>query len=190
MPFPEVEMNIFEAILARRSVRSHTSHEIDRTTVHTLLEAAVRAPTAMHQEPWGFVVIQNRQLLQRLSDLAQPFLTAAAQRPGQAHGIFVDPQPNIFYGAGTLIVIGSESTEPFVSADCWLAAENLMLAACAMKLGTCVIGSALPALNQHQAKTELGIPANFTSVAPIIVGYPAGETAPTTRREPRVLAIN
>lgn len=45
-------------------------------------------------------------------------------------------------------------------ADCWLAAENLMLSACALGLGTCCIGSAIPALNSPEAKSELGISAD------------------------------
>ena len=57
-----------------------------------------------------------------------------------------------------------------------------------MGLGTCVIGSALPALNTPEVMAELGIPAEFSAVAPIIVGVPTGETPPTARKDPKVLA--
>lgn len=86
-----------------------------------------------------------------------------------------------------LIVICADKTGPFVAADCWLAAENLMLTACSMGLGTCVIGSAVAALNAPDMKTELGIPEEVTAVCPIIVGVPAGEAAPTSRKAPRIL---
>jgi nitroreductase len=69
-----------------------------------------------------------------------------------------------------------------------MAAENLMLAACAIGLGTCVIGSCITALNTPKAKAELGIPAELNAVAPIIVGFPSGATALTSRREPLILA--
>lgn len=49
--------NIFETILARHSVRAYAPIELDRNTIQNLLEAAVRAPTAMHEEPWAFVVV-------------------------------------------------------------------------------------------------------------------------------------
>jgi len=62
-----------------------------------------------------------------------------------------------------------------------------MLAACSMGLGTCVIGSSLPALKLSDVKAELGIPGDFSAVAPIIVGVPTGPTAPTPRKEPQVL---
>ena len=137
--------NLFEAILARRSVRAYAPDELDRNTVQTLLEAAVRAPTAMHEEPWAFVVVQNRQILKQLSDRAKPLFIERLHRshPTGGHAIdtFANPDFNIFHGAGTLIVICAKPSGPFVEADCWLAAENLMLAACAIGLGSCVIGS-------------------------------------------------
>jgi nitroreductase len=186
-------LTVMAAIHARRSVRSYASQRLDRTTVTELLSAAVRAPTAVHQEPWAFVVVQNPDTLKRLSDKAKPLFAqeghrAHLDRGGHGLDIFASPDFNIFYNAGTLIVICGPSTAPFAVADCWLAAENLLLAACAKGLGTCVIGSALGALNLPDVKAELGISAGFSAIAPIIVGVPDGETPLTSRKEPRVLA--
>jgi len=186
-------LNVFETILARRSVRSYRDEDLDRSIIHTLLEAAVRAPTALHEEPWAFVIVQDRQLLYRLSERAKPLFAeevrhAGVARASYAFEAFASPDFNLFYDAGTLIVICAKSIGPLVSADCWLAAENMMLTACAMGLGTCVIGSALSALSIPEIKTEVGIPAEYSAVAPIIVGHPSGETPATSRREPRVLA--
>lgn len=193
MRWPNAGLNIFETILARRSVRSFRDGELDRKTVRTLLEAAVRAPTAMHEEPWAFVVVQGREVLHRLSERAKPLFAEELRRAGmvradQAYDVFASPDVNIFHDAGTLIVICAKPLGPFAAADCWLAAENLMLAACALGLGTCVIGSALPALNVPEIRTQLAIPAEYAAVAPIVVGQPRGETPPTSRREPLVLA--
>jgi nitroreductase len=98
------------------------------------------------------------------------------------------PDFSIFYDAGTLIVICGKPLGPFVAADCWLAAENLMLAAFAMGLGTCCIGLALPMLNEPDIKADLGMPADVTAVAAIVVGVPRGEAQPVPRKEPEVLA--
>ena len=186
-------LNVFETILARRSVRGYREVMVDRKTINTLLEAAVRAPTAVHEEPWAFVIVQDRRTLQRLSERAKPLFAeelkrVVTERPGFTVESFAGPDSNIFHGAGTLIVICAKPVGRFVTADCWLAAENLMLAACALGLGSCVIGSALPALNAAETKHELGIPDEFSAVAPIIVGYPHGETPMCSRREPLVLA--
>ena len=193
MPLPKVEMTIFETILARRSVRRYKARKVDRTAISILLEAAVHAPTAIHQEPWAFVVIQDRRLLKSLSDQAKPLFVAEAQEKGLEHAgrsfdIFKYPDYNIFYDATTLILICGRTSAPSYTADCWLAAENLMLAACAMGLGTCVVGSALPALNTPETKVLLNIPENFIAVAPIIVGYPDDEIVPVMRKNPVILA--
>jgi nitroreductase len=187
------ERSVFEAILARRSVRAYTPEIPARNTVQTLLEAAIRAPTVMHEEPWAFVVIQDKQVLKQLSDRAKPIFIEEV-RHRNSHGAlhsfehFDKPDFDIFHGASTLIIICAKPLGLFVVADCWLAAENLMLAACDMGLGSCVIGSSASVLNIHKVKTELGIPDEYTAIAPIIVGMPIGETAATSRSAPLILA--
>lgn len=184
---------VLQAIYCRHSVRAYAPKQLDHATIQALIEAAVHAPTAMHEEPLAFVIVQNKPLLKQLSDLAKPlFVEELRHRNEQGASRSLDhftrPDFNIFHGANTLIIICAKPLGPFVVADCWLAAENLMLAACAMGLGSCVIGSSVAALNIHKVKVELGIPAEYSVIAPIVVGVPGGETSPTSRKEPRILA--
>ena len=193
-------LSALDVIFSRRSVRKYTSQRVDETTVRGLLDAAVQAPTALHEEPWAFVVIQDAALLKRYSDIAKGNWATEASGFGQLHrGVdaeaakvfaerFASPDFSIFYDATTLIAICARRTGPFVIADCWLAAENLMLAACALGLGTCCIGSAVPALNSPAVKTELGIPDDVEVVAPIIVGVPSAGAVEPSRQRPQVLA--
>src|SRR5674476_520853 len=124
----------------------------------------------------------------------QALLAAAVRAPTAMHtdhsnrDIFSQPDFNVFYDAGTLVIICAKTAGHFALADCWLAAENLMLTAHAMELGTCVIGSAATALNMPDVKRELGIPAEMIAVAPIIVGKPRGEAMFSERNEPHILA--
>ncbi len=185
---------LLAAIHARHSVRAYAPTHLDSATMQILLDAAVHAPTAMHEEPWAFVVVQDGALLQRLSDLAKPIFVEEV-RHRNAHGAshsfdhVVRPDFNIFHGANTLIIICAKPSGQFVAADCWLAAENLMLAATAIGLGSCVIGSAAAALNIRKVKTELGIPDEYSAFAPIVVGVPSDEVAAgTTRKEPLILS--
>jgi len=185
--------SILKTILARHSVRAYAPTPLDSTTVQTLLDAAVHAPTAMHEEPWAFVIVQDHALLQRLSDLAKPLFVEEvrhrnAQGAGHSFDHFTRPDFNIFHGADTLIIICAKPVGPFVAADCWLAAENLMLAACAIGLGSCVIGSAVAALNIRKVKAELGIPDEYSVIAPIVVGVPSGEISAPSRKEPLILS--
>jgi nitroreductase len=181
-----------DAIYARRSVRSYTGEKLTEATVRELLAAAVRAPTAIHEEPWQFFIVQDDATLRQLSDRAKALFTAEVSRlhldrDSRGLEVFSQPDFNVFYDAGTLIVICARPMGPFVVADCWLAAENLMLAAHALGLGSCVIGSAVGALNAPEVKLELGIPADSTAVAPVIVGTPKGEWPATTRKPPQIL---
>jgi hypothetical protein len=62
-----------------------------------------------------------------------------------------------------------------------------MLSAYSKGLGTCVIGLAVSALNKPQWKKELGIPKDMTVFVPIIVGVPACEGTPVSRKSPEIL---
>lgn len=193
MTKPGVPVSLMDAIHDRRSVRDYAPQVLDHATIDALLDAAVRAPTAIHEEPWEFVILQDVNALKHLSDRAKRFFVeeihrAHLDRGGHRLDKFEQPDFNIFYNAGTLIVICARPVSPFVAADCWLAAENLMLAAYAMGLGTCVIGSALLGLNAPEIKVKLGIPADVSAIAPIIVGIPSGQPPATTRKKPQILA--
>jgi nitroreductase len=98
------------------------------------------------------------------------------------------PAFNIFYDARTLVVIGVGEGGTYTDADCWLAAENFMLAACDAGLGSCCIGFAIPVLNTSEAKAELGLPAAGVAVAPILLGYPAAAPPPIPRSDPKIVS--
>lgn len=196
---PERPLSALDVIFTRRSVRAYARHKLDQATIRALLDAAVRAPTAMHAEPWLFLVIQDGDTLKRYSDLAKTMAIAEMEehsserwrRDTDRDGFLEqlrDPSFSLFYDAGTLIVIYGRSKGPFVVGDCWLAAENLMLAACALGLGTCVIGAAVAALNSPEAKEEFRLPSGALGVAPVVVGVPTGPTleAPP-RRDPEII---
>jgi nitroreductase len=132
-------------------------------------------------------------MLKRVSDHAKGFFVeemhrAHLDRGGHTLAKFEQPDFNIFYDAGTLIVICGKSTGPFIVADCWLAAENLMLAAFSLGLGSCVIGSAVSGLNTQEMKDALKIPADVSAIAPIIVGVPSEVSAVTSRKEPHIIS--
>lgn len=186
-------MSVADAVYKRRSVRSYHDQIVGYEAIHALVKAAVHAPTAVHEEPCAFVVVENKETMKRLSDKAKEFIGEIERRihvPGRHLSAHFVPPENIFYGAPTLIVIYGKPMGAFVPADCWLAAENLILTACAMGLGTCVIGLAVAALNTPEWKKEFDVPNDMTAYAPIIVGYPKGETPPVPRKEPQILSWN
>jgi nitroreductase len=97
-----------------------------------------------------------------------------------------DPAFNIFYDAGTLIVVGVGERSTYTDADCWLAAANLILAATEVGLGSCCIGFAIPVLNTPDILAEIGFPVAGVAVAPILVGYSIAAPSPVPRAEPKI----
>ena len=181
----ESVMGVMEAIYKRRAIRSYRPLRVHEDDIKTLLAAAVQAPTALHSEPWAFAVIQDTGLLKEISDSAKKSIIPEVQQ--NLPDFFKKPDFNTFYNAETLVVIYARQTEPFVVADCWLAAENLMLAACAMGLGTCVIGLAVETLNSREWKQKLGVATDMTAYVPIILGVPDKEVPSVPRKDPEII---
>jgi len=166
-------MNVSEAIFSRRSVRAYAPRAVEEATLRQLLRAAVQAPSAMNAQPWLFAVVQDAGQLKRYSDRAKALLLelwAGEPKALRYAELLRERSFNIFY----------------TDADCWLAAQNLMLAACDAGLGTCCIGFALPVLNTPEVKAELGFPDAGAIVAALIVGYPSAIPDPVPRGPPQV----
>jgi nitroreductase len=184
-------VDVLEAIYRRRAVRAYTDRKVEERLVRALIEAAIQAPSAVNQQPWSFVVIQDRTLLERISRRARE-LSLALLRPGtplwEHRAMLQDPAYDVFHGGGTLIVICAAPGLWPTNEDCCLAAQNLMLAAHGLDLATCPIGLAREALQEPETKRELAIPADHSVVLPILVGYPRERPAPTPRRPARILS--
>ncbi|ABZ84199.1 nitroreductase family protein [Heliomicrobium modesticaldum Ice1] len=184
-------MELREVIYGRRSVRKYTAQKVERQQVEALLEAAVQAPSAMNSQPWAFVVIQDEGQLKAYSDQAKAMMLALCDgRPlfEKYRSLFTDPDYNIFYDAATLIVVYAKPAGPNPTIDCALAAQNIMLAARDMGLGSCWIGFALGLFNDPAVKADLGVPEGCQAVAPLIVGYPQGEFRLMRKKAPEVIA--
>ncbi len=186
------KIDVMDAIYNRHAVRDFLPKKIDADIINQLLEASIHAPSALHEESRAFVVIQEKEILNRISETAK-LLTKKNPKSNEdlqeQHILEIVQQKefNVFYNAHNLIVIYSAFKGTFVNADCWLAAENLMLAALTFGLASCVIGFSVAALNSPEWKEELGIPQKMTAVAPIILGWPANKTLPTLHNPPHIL---
>jgi len=182
-------MDLHEAIGGRRSIREYTKEAVDERTIRQLIDAAVQAPNAVNQQPWTFTIVRDQTALDRVSrDAKAHMLATMPVSPHSDHfrSLLGDPAFHIFYHAPVLILISAVAEGPWIVEDCALAAQNLMLAAYGAGLGTCWIGFAQSFLNTEQGKRELGLPAAWVPVAPIIVGHPKATVPPVPRKEPEV----
>ena len=183
-------MHIFQAIRGRRSVRAYLRTPLTRAELEALIEAAIQAPSALNHQAWAFLVVVDKALLQRYSTRIKPLALAALPVAGLAAQFaktLSDPAYDVFHDAPAMIAICARGDDPFATIDCCLAAQNLMLAAHGMGLGSCFIGLAQGWLNQESVKDELGVPRDWRVVAPIVVGHPSGPAPPApARRAPEV----
>ncbi|MGZ6434435.1 MAG: nitroreductase family protein [Pseudobdellovibrionaceae bacterium] len=183
-------LSVIDAIYARRSVRHYTKRQVSKQAIEELINAAIQAPSAMNRQPWAFVIIQNIPLLNKICQEAKNLLLKSPEwRMNSEHGKtpFAERGFDIFYEASTLITVCAEKEGFQPVGDCYLAAENLMLAAPAMGLATCPIGFARDVLKMDSFKAELGIPDGYDPVLPVIVGYSSGPTEGPPRNPPRIL---
>jgi nitroreductase len=184
-------MELIEAIYQRRAIRDYTPAKVATSTLNELLDAAIQAPSAMNHQPWAFAVFQGRPRLLDYSVRAKAHFLATVLAPFGFHergDTLTDATYNIFYNAGTLLVICARHEGLNPAEDCCLAAQNFMLAAHAAALGTCPIGIARPWLNLPEVKEELGIPPDVAAIFPLTVGYPASLPPAAERRAPEILS--
>ena len=186
-------MDVLAAIAGRRSTREFTSQAIDPASVRCLIDAAALAPSAVNQQPCTFTVVENQELLTRISGEAKAYMSATlgaeashGSRLAQMRARLADPGFQIFYHAPVLILICANAPGEWITEDCALAAENLMLAAHSMGLGSCWIGFAQQYLNTAAGRRHLGLPESWVPVAPIILGYARSPPAPVPRRQPEI----
>lgn len=185
-----MSVDLTQAIRERRAIRQFTSAPVSDKDIERLIDAAIQAPSSMGLEPWVFVVIDGVEKLKQCSDSAKHHFTPRALgEPASARvrAMLSDPSFNIFHGAPALIVVCATNDDPQSAEDCCLAAQNLMLAAYGMGLGTCPIGFSRPWLRLAETKKELGIPDRYVPVFPVVVGHPAERPQSHGRRKPVVI---
>ena len=175
-------MDALEAILTRRSTRNYLPDAVEKEKLAQILEAARQAPSGGNNQANHFLVIQNREILQKLirmteaafakmeaDDNAYPSLRHAIEASKKGGYVFC-------YNAPLLIAVANRRDYGNNMADCACAIENMMIAANALDLGSCWINQ-LRWLNEEPALVEylssLGMKEYERVYGAVIIGYPA-----------------
>ncbi|MDI6642646.1 MAG: nitroreductase family protein [Candidatus Hodarchaeaceae archaeon] len=155
-------MEVLEAIRTRRSVRKYEKRSVPEEFVRKILEAGRWAPSASNAQPWSFIVLRDEGVRKEVARAA-------------TYGRFLAEAP-----LGIAVVVDpAASTHPVE--DGAIATQNMLLAAHALGLGTCWIGS-YGSSYEERVKEVLGIPEDKRLLSIISVGYPA-ESSKSTRRD-------
>jgi len=166
-------MDAMEAILSRRSIRSYTAQTVSDQLIKELLEAAMSAPSAGNEQPWHFVVINDRNLLEQI--------------------IQFHPHSGMLKKAQVAILVCVDldlGNEGFLVQDGSAATENLLIAAHAKGLGAVWLGI-YPLKERITGMLKLlDLPERILPLSLISIGYPAAEVSRENRYHPKRVHTN
>jgi nitroreductase len=173
-------MDALQTMMTRRSTRRFKQRMPDDADLRTIIEAGRRAPSGGNSRTTRFIVIRERAVLTKLSDLAraafarmavtpETYVSLAASIKASKRGDYV-----FHYNAPVLVVTANKTGYGNALADCACAAENMMLAANALDLGSCYINQLrwlAEELRLRAVLTELGMAADEQVFASVALGF-------------------
>ena len=156
-----------QPLFARRSTRRFNGQPIEPSVLQDLLEAGMAAPSAVAKDPWHFVIMQNPQTLARLA-------------AGLVHGRFLSQAAAAIAVSGDL-QRAHEGQLSYLLQDCSAAAENILIAASLLGLGSCWLGVHPSEDRIQMVRQELHLPAGIVPVCILALGWPAQRADARTR---------
>ena len=162
-------MNTMEAILTRRSIRKYKKEAITQKEIDQLIRAAMRAPSTINNRDWAFVVVDDPKVLNALADGLN----------GNAEMLREAPLAIVVCGDLNLAL---KSAKEFWIVDTCLAAENILLAAHDMGLGSVYLGVFPRETKMRNVSKALNLPDHLVPLTVLPIGHP-DETKPSREEE-------
>lgn len=159
-------MDAMEALFSRRSIRKYSAGPVTEGVLGEVLEAAMSAPSAGNQQPWHFIIINDRKILDQVPSF-------------HPHSLMLREAPV------AILVCGDLNLEKHVGywvQDCAAATENLLLAAHAKGLGAVWLGIFPREERVAGLRKLLGMPDHVIPFSLIPVGIPAESKPPRPDR--------
>jgi len=158
-------MDSLKAIFTRRSIRKYTNEPVPDQIIMELLAAAMAAPSAGNEQPWHFIVINDRQILNEI-----PKFHPYSQMLKEA--------------SVAILVCGDVMLEKYTGywvQDCSAATENILIAVQAKRLGAVWLGIYPIAERVTGMRELLGLPEHVIPFSLVPIGYPAEDKPPADR---------
>lgn len=166
-----------ETIMTRTSIRSFTNRTVSADTVEMLLRAGMAAPTAVNKQPWHFVVIDDRAVMDSLGG------------NGRQSQMWKEATLAIAV-CGDLNKAMEGPGQPYWIQDCSAATENILLAAHALGLGAVWTGCYPIEERVANVSRVLNLPENLIPLGVIVMGYPNEQPAPKDKWKPENVSHN
>lgn len=171
------EQAVLDNIATRTSIRDYEARPVEKEKVEKMLRAAMAAPTAMNKQPWHFVVVDQRNVLDALAG-TNPYAKMLKKAP--------------------LAIVVCGNTDKMIEGggrDFWIqdasaATENLLLAAHAMGLGAVWTGAYPSEERCISISKVLSLSDNLIPLNMIVVGYPAEQPQPKQKFKEENISYN
>lgn len=171
------EQAVLDNIATRTSVRDYEARPVEKEKIEKMLRAAMAAPTAMNKQPWHFVVVDQRNVLDALAG-TNPYAKMLKKAP--------------------LAIVVCGNTDKMIEGggrDFWIqdasaATENLLLAAHAMGLGAVWTGAYPSEERCISISKVLSLSDNLIPLNMIVVGYPAEQPQPKQKFKEENVSYN
>ena len=181
----EGKNTVIETIMTRRSVRKYQPQAVNRDTMQIILECGINAPNAINKQAWEVRVVDNPEFINGITEVFRKVSPKMAEAPDFK---------NMFRNAPTVVFIANDTTFPFSQVDCGLMAENMMLSAWSMGIGSVCLGSSAHFINNTPEAApyleKLGFSENYKTLVCIGFGYPAETPAAKPRDKGKVKFVD
>lgn len=172
------ELTALEVIHQRKSVRKYVENKpVSDSLLNIVVRAGMAAPSARNVQPWEFIVITDRNVLDSLS----------SQLP---YGKMLTTAPAAIVVCGNIGVYDSEAASKYWEQDCTAATENILLAIEAIGLGGVWIGTYPDPDRSLWVSSVLELPSNVLPLSVISLGYPTGIEKPKDKYKPEKIHYN
>lgn len=177
-------MSAIDAIMSRRSIRAYKAEPVARETMDIILKCSINAPSGINLQPWALRVVDNQELLADITSIW------AANDPNAQREMSSPGFRNMFRNAPTVVFVASPEGQGEV--DCGMLAENMMISAQALGVGSCCLGGPMGFLRTPAAADfvkKLQLPEGYSLLFAIALGYPDESPEARPRDESKVMYI-
>lgn len=172
------ELTALEVIHQRKSVRKYIDNKpVPDSLLDIIVRAGMAAPSARNIQPWEFIVITDREVLDSLS-LQLPY------------GKMLTTAPAAIVVCGNTGIYDSEAASKYWEQDCTAATENVLLAIEALGLGGVWIGTYPDSERSLWVSSVLELPSDVLPLSVISLGYPTGIEKPKDKYKPEKIHYN
>jgi len=184
VPQPEQKLSVIEAIHSRRSIREYKTTPVEREKLLTVAKAGIAAPNAMNRQAWAVRIVDNKEWI---DSCTAAFVNSVKGTP-LGDNLLTDSFRNMFRNAPAVIFVAAEPSA-YAGVDCGILAQNVMLAAYELGLGTCCLGRPVGFMNSAEGAkflSDLNLPQGYALQFAIAIGYPDESPEAKPRDESKI----